>query len=166
VNWTVNDGSSSFATSSQIAIERPPVVTASNEALNTNYMLVAASSLSFSAFDADNDAITTYGFKDTGAGHFVLNGVAQTNNVEIDVAGRCGSRLREQQTLASSKDTSIPAQYSTPSTISGRCGVDSRQQLLHHVWGTSPLARNEAPIIACSLALTSEGMRVMLIKIF
>jgi glucose/arabinose dehydrogenase len=84
VSWTANDGSSSFSAASQIAIERSPVVTASNVMLNAGYMLVAATSL-FSASDPDNDAIVTYGFKDTGTGHFVLGGTAQPNNIEIDV---------------------------------------------------------------------------------
>src|SRR5262249_43652144 len=96
VSWTVSDGSSSFATSSQIAIERAPVVTASNEALNSNLMLVAASSLSFSASDPDGDSITTYGFKDSGPGHFVLNGVAQANDAEIDVTASQLSQLSYQ----------------------------------------------------------------------
>jgi hypothetical protein len=46
----------------------------------------AAASL-FNVTDADGDAMTKYAFWDTGAGsgHFVLNGVAQGTNQEIDV---------------------------------------------------------------------------------
>jgi hypothetical protein len=96
VSWTVNDGSSSFGASSQIAIDRAPVVTASNESLNSNWMLVSALSLSFSVSDPDNDSIVTYGFKDTGPGHFVLGGTAQPNNVEVDVTASQLSQLTYQ----------------------------------------------------------------------
>jgi hypothetical protein len=76
VTWTVNDGTTNLSTTSQITIDRPPVATVANVALNTGYMSVAASSL-FKASDPDSDTITTYGFMDTGNGYFVLNGVAQ-----------------------------------------------------------------------------------------
>src|SRR5258708_24457112 len=46
---------------------------------------VAASSL-FTATDPQGDPITTYALKDlTGNGHFVVNGVVQATNVEIDL---------------------------------------------------------------------------------
>ena len=46
---------------------------------------VSAASL-FTATDPDGDPITTYALKDvTGIGHFVVNGVAQATNVEIDL---------------------------------------------------------------------------------
>src|SRR5439155_10475536 len=46
---------------------------------------VAASTL-FTATDPNGDAITTYALKDvTGNGHFVVNGVVQATNVEIDL---------------------------------------------------------------------------------
>ena len=85
----------SFSTTSQIAIDRAPVVTAANVALSSGLTNVAASSL-FTASDPDGDAITTYAFKDTGNGHFVLNGVAQANNQEFDVTAAQLSLLTYQ----------------------------------------------------------------------
>src|SRR5258707_1289893 len=61
-----------------------PIVTASSKTLTHNQS-IAASSL-FTATDPDGDAITTYALKDvTGNGHFVVNGVVQATNVEIDL---------------------------------------------------------------------------------
>jgi probable HAF family extracellular repeat protein len=84
-----NDGyvwgawSNAFAVSPWV--QTPPVVTASNQTA-THGQSFAASSL-FTASDPDGDTITNYAFWDTGAGggHFVLNGVAQGTNQEIDV---------------------------------------------------------------------------------
>ena len=65
-------------------IEQAPVVTAINATLTHNQS-VAASSL-FTATDPDGQTITTYALKDvTGNGHFVVNGVVQATNVEIDL---------------------------------------------------------------------------------
>src|SRR5205085_11643761 len=65
-------------------IEQAPVVTALNPTLTHNQS-VAASTL-FTATDPNGDAITTYALKDlTGNGHFVVNGVVQATNVEIDL---------------------------------------------------------------------------------
>ena len=51
----------------------------------TQNQTVAASSL-FTATDPNGDTITTYALKDvTGNGHFVVNGVVQATNVEIDL---------------------------------------------------------------------------------
>ena len=61
-----------------------PVLTASNTNLTHN-QTIAASSL-FTATDPNGDTITTYALKDvTGNGHFVVNGVVQATNVEIDL---------------------------------------------------------------------------------
>ncbi|OLI79902.1 hypothetical protein IXO278_20585 [Xanthomonas oryzae pv. oryzae] len=50
---------------------------------------VAATRL-FTARDAYNDAIAKYAFWDTGGtGHWVVNGVAQAANTEIDVSAAC-----------------------------------------------------------------------------
>jgi Subtilase family len=59
-----------------------PVVTAAN--LTLSQASVAASSL-FTVSDPGGHTVTEYAFEDTGSGHFVLNGVAQSNNQEIDV---------------------------------------------------------------------------------
>ncbi|MCC8960091.1 AIDA repeat-containing protein, partial [Bradyrhizobium sp. Pear77] len=67
-------------------LDHAPVVTAPNVTANHGQASALASNL-FSATDADNDPITQYAFWDTGgSGHFVVNGVAQAANVEIDVA--------------------------------------------------------------------------------
>jgi serralysin len=94
VTWTVNDGTANLTTTSQIAIERAPVATVANSVLNS-LVSVAASSL-LTASDPDGDAIATYAFKDTGNGHFVLNGVVQANNQEIDVTAAQLSQLTYQ----------------------------------------------------------------------
>jgi len=65
-------------------IEQAPVITALNATLTHNQS-IAASSL-FTATDPDGQTITTYALKDvTGNGHFVVNGVVQATNVEIDL---------------------------------------------------------------------------------
>ncbi|SHL52954.1 Tryptophan-rich Synechocystis species C-terminal domain-containing protein [Bradyrhizobium lablabi] len=95
VSWTVNDGTSNLSTTSQIAIDRAPVVTAANVVLDANLTTVATSSL-FAASDPDGDAIASYALKDAGNGHFVLNGVVQANNQEIDVTAAQLSQLTYQ----------------------------------------------------------------------
>ena len=63
-----------------------PVTSASNIHAGSGQTSVLASSL-FSVTDADGDAITQYAFLDTqGHGHWVINGVVQATNAEIDVA--------------------------------------------------------------------------------
>ena len=67
-----------------VPVNQAPVVTAPNTTLTHN-QTVAASSL-FTATDPDGNTITTYALKDvTGNGHFVVNGVVQATNVEIDL---------------------------------------------------------------------------------
>ncbi|WP_342711237.1 AIDA repeat-containing protein [Bradyrhizobium sp. B124] len=66
--------------------DHAPVLTAPNVTANHGQASALASSL-FTATDADNDTITQYAFWDTGgSGHWVVNGVAQAANVEIDVS--------------------------------------------------------------------------------
>jgi hypothetical protein len=84
-----------------ISPDRPPVVTAANVTLGIGQASVTASSL-FSATDPDGDSIATYAVKDTGSGHFVLNGVAQANNQEIDVTAAQLSQLTYQSVPGSS----------------------------------------------------------------
>ncbi|WP_342711236.1 hypothetical protein AAFG13_04430 [Bradyrhizobium sp. B124] len=63
-----------------------PVTSASNIHAGAGQTSVLASSL-FTVSDADGDPITQYAFWDTGGnGHWVVNGVAQAANAEIDVA--------------------------------------------------------------------------------
>ena len=67
-----------------VSSDQAPVVTALKKTV-THKQSIAASSL-FTATDPDGDAITTYALKDlTGNGHFVVNGVTQATNVEIDL---------------------------------------------------------------------------------
>jgi VCBS repeat-containing protein len=98
-SYTISDANGGTGTASlAVALDRPVVVTAPNVTLSPGQTLVAASSL-FSAADPDGDAITTYAFKDTGGGHFVLNGVVQPNNQEIDVSAAQLSQLTYQATI-------------------------------------------------------------------
>jgi len=98
VTWSANDGTTNFSTTSQITIDRQPVVTVANLALSAGFMSVAASSL-YTASDPDSDTIAKYGFMDTGNGHFVLNGVAQANNLEIDVTAAQLPQLTYQNAI-------------------------------------------------------------------
>ena len=94
--YTVSDGNGGTATAElTVTIDRPPFVTAANVVLSTGQTSVATSSL-FTASDPDGDAISTYGFIDTGPGHFVLGGVVQPNNQEIDVTAAQLSQLTYQ----------------------------------------------------------------------
>ena len=62
---------------------------------------LAAASL-FTATDPDGDTITTYALKDvTGNGHFVVNGVAQATNVEIDLTAAQLAQTTYQSTSGS-----------------------------------------------------------------
>ena len=93
--YTASDGNGGTATGTlTVTLDRAPVVTASNTGLSAGTS-VAASSL-LSAFDPDGNAITTYAFKDTGGGHFILGGVAEANNQEIDVTVAQLSQLTYQ----------------------------------------------------------------------
>jgi VCBS repeat-containing protein len=103
--YTASDGNGGTATKTlTVTLDRLPVVTAANVALGVGQASVAASSL-FTASDPDGNAITTYGFMDTGTGHFVLNGVVQANNQEIDVTAAQLSQLTYQSIPGSPADT-------------------------------------------------------------
>ena len=88
-NW-----SNSFTVTGQA--DTAPTVTGSNVTA-AHGQSFAASSL-FTARDADGDTISKYAFWDTGTGggHFVLNGVAQGVNQEIDVTAAQLSQLSYQ----------------------------------------------------------------------
>jgi VCBS repeat-containing protein len=102
--YTVSDGNGGTTNASlTITLDRAPVVAASNITLPTAHA-VAASSL-FSVTDPDGNAITTYAFMDTGSGHFVLNGVVEPNNQEIDVTAARLSQLTYQGVAGSTADT-------------------------------------------------------------
>ena len=73
---------------------------------------VAASSL-FTASDSGGYTITEYGFEDTGSGHFVLNGVAQANNQEIDIAAAQLSELTYQSMPGTTDTLEIRAEDQT-----------------------------------------------------
>jgi hypothetical protein len=77
-------------------IDSPPVVTGSNLTAAHGQSFAAASL--FTGSDADADSIATYAFWNSGAGggHFVLNGVAQGTNQEIDVTAGQLSQLSYQ----------------------------------------------------------------------
>jgi hypothetical protein len=89
-----SDWSSSFTVTGQA--DTPPVVTVAN--LTAAHGQGFAASGLFAASDPDGDAITRYGFWNTGTGggHFVLNGVAQGITQEIDVTPAQLSQLSYQ----------------------------------------------------------------------
>jgi hypothetical protein len=84
---TDSDGSGTTSTSAatSIPVDTAPVLKVLDLTALPGQSF-AASSL-FTASDPDGDAFSIYAFWDTGTdgGHFVLNGVAQKNNQEIDV---------------------------------------------------------------------------------
>ena len=93
VTWTVNDGTNSNTTTSEVTIDRAPVTaTVTNVTLNPNILTVPASTL-VTASDPDGDPVTAYAFQDTGNGHFILNGAVEPNNQEIDVSAAQLSQL-------------------------------------------------------------------------
>ena len=103
--YTVSDGNGGTATASlTVTLERAPVVTATNVTLGVGQTSIAASSL-FSAVDPDGNSIATYAFMDTGPGHFVLNGMAEPNNQEVDVTAAQLSQLTYQSAAGSAADT-------------------------------------------------------------
>jgi hypothetical protein len=83
-----------------------PDVTVAN--LTLSQVSVAASSL-FSVSDSSGYSITEYGFEDTGSGHFVLNGVAQADNREIDVTAAQLSQLTYQSVLGAADTIEVRA---------------------------------------------------------
>jgi serralysin len=105
-NYTVSDGNGGTTSASlTITLDRAPVVTAANVALNTGQTTIAASSL-FSATDPDGNTITTYAVENTGPGHFVLNGTAiEPNNQEIDLTAAQLAQLTYQGVAGSTADT-------------------------------------------------------------
>ena len=72
-----------------------PVISASNVTLTAGQTSIAASSL-FTASDPSGNSITGYAFVDTGPGHFVLSGLTEANNQEIDVTAVQLSQLTYQ----------------------------------------------------------------------
>jgi VCBS repeat-containing protein len=103
--YTIGDGNGGTAAGTlTINLDRLPVVTAANVVLGAGHTSVAATSL-FTASDPDGNAITTYAFQDTGNGHFVLNGLVQANNQEIDVTAAQLSQLTYQGVPGAAPDT-------------------------------------------------------------
>ena len=97
----------------------------------SNNQTVAASLL-FTASDPDGDTIATYALKDvTGNGHFVVNGVTQATNVEIDL-------------------TAIQA---GPDHLPSRCGgsdqisIRASDGTLWSAWQSSTVAVDRTPVI-------------------
>jgi VCBS repeat-containing protein len=86
-SYTASDGKggTSGATTLDITLDRPLVLTVANLSPSQTQALPASSL--FQANDPDGDAITKYAFYDTGTGgaHFLVNGVVQATNQEIDV---------------------------------------------------------------------------------
>jgi hypothetical protein len=88
VTWTVNDGTANLSATSQIAIDRAPVLTvpSANVAASAG-QVIAASSL-FSATDADGDALS-YTLDDNttaaNSGHFVVNGTVMAAGTTFTV---------------------------------------------------------------------------------
>jgi VCBS repeat-containing protein len=103
--YTVSDGNGGTTTAPlTVTLDRAPVVTSSNVTLSAGQTSVAASSL-FAAIDPDGNAIATYAFKDTGGGHFVLNGVVESNNQEIDVTVAQLPQLAYEAAAGAAPDT-------------------------------------------------------------
>ena len=87
-----------------------PVVTAAS--LTLSQASVAASSL-FTVSDPGGHTVTEYGFEDSGSGHFVLNGVVQANNQEVDVTAAQLSQLTYQSVLGATDTLAVRAEDQT-----------------------------------------------------
>ncbi|WP_375787265.1 hypothetical protein ACE10Z_06865 [Bradyrhizobium sp. Pha-3] len=125
--------------------DQAPVVTAQNVTANHGQTSALASSL-FSVSDAENDAITQYAFWDTGgSGHFVVNGVAQAANVEIDVSAANLSQVSYVYGPGGS----------TPDTLYVRANDGSK-------WGawtafTATPGPDQAPVVTAQNVTASHG---------
>ena len=117
-------------------VDQAPVVTASNKTVTHNQS-IAASSL-FTAADPDGDTITTYALKDvTGNGHFVVNGVVQATNVEIDLTAAqlaqttyVAGSATDQLSVRASDGTVWGAWQSVTATVLGGSGA-GRHRVKH-----------------------------------
>ncbi|MCC8960436.1 hypothetical protein H8B02_45680, partial [Bradyrhizobium sp. Pear77] len=125
--------------------DHAPVVTAPNVTVTPGETTVLASSL-FSTSDADNDTMTQYAFWDTGgSGHWVVNGVAQAANVEIDVSAANLSQV--------SYVFGPPG--STPDTLYVRANDG-------YLWGawtafTAPPGSDQAPVVTAQNVTATHG---------
>ncbi|HBY26292.1 MAG TPA: hypothetical protein DEH75_07065, partial [Bradyrhizobium sp.] len=73
--------------------DHAPVVTAANVTVPYTQLAATGSSL-FSASDSDGDTITKYGLWDTeGHGYWMIGGVAQATDAEIDVSAASLSQV-------------------------------------------------------------------------
>jgi VCBS repeat-containing protein len=137
--YTVSDGNGGTASASlTISPDRPPVVTAANVTLGVGQASVAASSL-FSSTDPDGDSIATYAFKDTGGGHFVLNGVAQANNQEIDVTAAQLSLLTYQSVPGSSSVDTVQVRVNDGTLWSNWTSFTVTDPLVIEAFGSTSL---------------------------
>ncbi|SEC02388.1 hypothetical protein [Bradyrhizobium erythrophlei] len=141
-----NDGSMWSAWKSFTATPGPdtaPVITASNVSGIHDHS-VAATTL-FSTTDAEHDTITQYAFWDTGGnGHWVVNGVAQAANAEIDVAAANLSQVSYV----------FGPGGSTPDTL----WVKANDGSMWSAWKSfTATATNQAPTVAVSNVVTVSG---------
>jgi hypothetical protein len=141
-------------------VDTPPTVSVSNLTA-THGQSFAGSSL-FTASDPDGDTITQYGFWDTGAGggHYILNGVAQGTNQEIDVSAGQLSQLSYQagsgaDTLwVRANDGTQWSAWSSPFTVTAP--IDNGP-VTTPVSSTVILGRGQSTIAASNLFTTSES---------
>jgi hypothetical protein len=141
-------------------IQTAPVVTVFNRAA-AHGQSFAASSL-FAAGDGDGDPLVTYGFWNTGAGggHFVLNGVAQGTNREIDVAASQLAHLSYQTGTGAdtlwvrANDGTLWSPWSNSFTVTAP--PDSGPMVLG---GSAVLAKGQSSVAASTLftAFDSDG---------
>jgi hypothetical protein len=89
-----------------------PAVAVANVTLSAGDASAAASSL-FTASAQNGEAITAYGFMDTGPGYFVLEGTDEPNNQEIDVMAAQLSELTYQSAPGTIDTLQIRAEDAT-----------------------------------------------------
>jgi len=93
-----------------------PVVTAANVSAARGQTSASAASL-FSVTDADGDTITKYALWDTqGNGHWVVNGVQQATNAEVDITA---AKLAQTTYVFGSATDSLSVQAFDGTTWSG-----------------------------------------------
>jgi hypothetical protein len=126
-----------------IGVDQAPVMTTSTQYMMRN-QTIAASSL-FTATDPDGNPVKTYALKDpTGFGHFVVNGVIQASNTEIDLTA-----------------TQLAQTTYISGTGSEQLSVRASDGILWSAWQTVSVnvaaANEKAPVVTTSSLTTLAG---------
>ena len=131
--------------------DHAPVVTAANVTVPYTQLAATGSSL-FSASDSDGDTITKYGLWDTeGHGYWMIGGVAQATDAEIDVSAASLSQV--SYVFGTAPDTLWVRAYDG------------------YLWGawvpfTATPGPNHAPVVSASDATATHGQDIAASHLF